>query len=194
MPLDYITDNNVNKFYFIPMTENEVSNILGTIKDSAAGWDGLKAFIIKHIKEVIVTPLVHICNRSFMTGIFPNELKIANLVPIFKSGDDMVFSNYRPVSGLPIFPKWLDRLVYNRLIKFINDNNYCMIISSGFKEVNLPSLLLWCWLTKSLKLWITRNVSLVYSWIFQKLSTLFIMKFYYLNWRNMVYKEQSYSG
>ena len=72
--------------------------------------------------------------------------------------------------------------------------NYCMIISSGFKEVNLPSLLLWCWLTKSLKLWITRNVSLVYSWIFQKHSTLLIMKFYYLNWRNMVYKEQSYSG
>ena len=57
MPLDYITDNNVNKFYFIPVTDSEVSNILGTIKDSAAGWDGLKAFIIKQIKEVIVTPL-----------------------------------------------------------------------------------------------------------------------------------------
>ena len=41
---------------------------------------------------------------------------------------------------------------------------------------------------------ITRNVSLVYSWIFQKHSTLLIMKFYYLNWRNVVYKEQSYSG
>ena len=105
MPLDYVTDNNVNKFYFIPMTENEVSNILGTIKDSAAGWDGLKAFIIKHIKEVIVTPVAHICNRSFVTSIFLDELKIANVVPIFKSGDDMVFSNYMPVSVLPIFSK-----------------------------------------------------------------------------------------
>ena len=134
MPLDYITDNNVNKFYFIPVTDSEVSNILGTIKDSAAGWDGLKAFIIKQIKEVIVTPLVHICNRSFMTGIFPNELKIANVVPIFKSGDDMVFSNYRPVSVLPIFSKLLERLVYNRLIKFINDNKLLYDYQFGFQR------------------------------------------------------------
>ena len=105
MPLDYITDNNVNKFYFIPVTENEVSNILGTIKDSVAVWDGLKAFTIKQIKEIIVTPLVHICNRSFMTGIFPDELKIANVDPICKSGDDKVFSSNRPVSVLPIFSK-----------------------------------------------------------------------------------------
>ena len=134
MPLDYITDNNVNKFYFIPVTDSEVSNILGTIKDSAAGWDGLKAFIIKQIKEVIVTPLVHICNRSFMTGIFPNELKIANVAPFVKSGDDMVFSNYRPVSVLPIFSKLLERLVYNRLIKFINDNKLLYDYQFGFQR------------------------------------------------------------
>ena len=62
MPLDHITNGNINKFYFSPSTKNEVRNILGMIKDSAAGWDGFKAFIMKQIKEVIVTPLVHICN------------------------------------------------------------------------------------------------------------------------------------
>ena len=103
------------------------------IKDSAAGYEGLKAFIIKQIKEVIVTPLVHICNHSFMTGIFP-ELKIANVVPIFQSGDDMVFSNYRPVSVLPIFSKLLERLVYNRLIKFINDNKLLYGYQFGFQR------------------------------------------------------------
>ena len=69
-----------------------------------------------------------------MTGIFPNELKKANVVPIFKSGDDMVFSNYRPVSVLPIFSKLLERLVYNRLIKFINDNKLLYDYQFGFQR------------------------------------------------------------
>ena len=134
IPLDYITNGNINKFYFSPVTENEVRNILGMIKDSAAGWDGLEAFIMKQIKEVIVTPLVHICNLSLKTGIFPDELKIANVVPIFKSGDDMVFSNYRPVSVLPIFSKLLERLVYNRLVEFINDNKLLYDFQIGFQR------------------------------------------------------------
>ena len=134
MPLDYITNGNINKFYFSPVTENEVRNILGMIKDSAAGWDGLKAFIMKQIKEVIVTPLVHICNLSLTTGIFPDELKIANVVPIFKSGDDMVFSNYRPVSVLPIFSKLLEGLVYNRLVESINDNKLLYDFQFGFQR------------------------------------------------------------
>ena len=134
MPLDYITNGNINKFYFSPVTENEVRNIVGMIKDSAAGWNGLQAFIMKQIKEVIVTPLVHICNLSLTTGIFPDELKIANVVPIFKSGDDMVFSNYRPVSVLLIFSKLLERLVYNRLVEFINDNKLLYDFQFGFQR------------------------------------------------------------
>ena len=58
---------------------------------------------MKNIKESIKTPLIHICNKSFSSGLFPPELKIANVVTIFKSGDEMVFSNYRPVSVLPVF-------------------------------------------------------------------------------------------
>ena len=53
------------------------------------GW--FKAKHDKNIKESITTSLVQICNRSFETGIIPSELKIANVVPIYKSGDEMVF-------------------------------------------------------------------------------------------------------
>ena len=73
---------------------------------------------MKQIKEVIVTPLVHICDISLATVIFPDELKIANVVPIFKSGDDMDYSIYRPVSILPILSNVLERLVYDRLVEF----------------------------------------------------------------------------
>ena len=90
--------------------------------------------MMKNIKESIKTPLTHICNKSFISGLFPFEMKIANVVPIFKSGDDMVFSNYRPVSVLPVFSKSLERLMYNRLICFINDNKLLYDISLVFKR------------------------------------------------------------
>ena len=94
----------------------------------------MKPFIIKSIKESIKTPLAHICNTSFITGVFPYELNIANVIPIFKSGDEMVFSNYRPVSVLPVFSKLFERLMYNRLITFINDNKILYEYQFGFQK------------------------------------------------------------
>ena len=61
-------------------------------------------------------------------------MKIANVVPIFKSGDDMVFSNYRSVSVLPVFSNLLERLMYNRLICFINDNKLLYDYQFGFQK------------------------------------------------------------
>ena len=77
---------------------------------------------MKNIKESIKTPLNYICNKSFSSGPFPSELKIANVEPICKSGDEMVFLNCWPVFVLPVFSKLLERLMCNRLICFINEN------------------------------------------------------------------------
>ena len=96
-PSDYISYKAINVFYFVPVTENEISKIIGCFKESAAGWDNIKANVIKHIKNIVCIPLKHICNLSLSWGVFPNELKIANVVPIHKANDYMVFSNYRPV-------------------------------------------------------------------------------------------------
>ena len=133
-PVDYLQQDVITNLYFDPTTEYEISKIIGSLKDSASGWDDLTSNMIKHVKDSITVPLVHICNRSFVTGIFPSELKIANVVPIYKSGDEMVFSNYRPVSVLPVFSKLLERLVYNRLISHINDNKLLYEYQFGFQK------------------------------------------------------------
>ena len=92
-------------FHATEVTEEEIVKIIGGFKDSAAGWDGIKPSVIKHVKTFVKTPLAHISNLSFANGIFPDELKIANVVPIYKSKDKMEFSNYRQVSVLPVFSK-----------------------------------------------------------------------------------------
>ena len=77
---------------------------------------------------------LYITNFSFQTGVFPRELKIVNVVPIFKAGDEIVFANYRPVSVLPVFSKVPERLMYNRLIEYINENKLLYKYQFGFPK------------------------------------------------------------
>ena len=78
---------------------------------------------IKQIINQIVRPFVHICNVSFQTGVFPDKMKIAKVVPLFKSGEKNVFTNYRPISLLPQFSKILEKLYIERMDTFINKHD-----------------------------------------------------------------------
>ena len=131
---EYITQNIETVFAVSPVSDHEILKILGDLKDSAAGWDELRPNMIKHVKQDIKLPLAHICNLYFGTGVFPSDLKIANVVPIFKANDEMIFSNYRPVSVLPVFSKLIERLMYNRLIQYINENKLLYEYQFGFQR------------------------------------------------------------
>ena len=61
-------------------------------------------------------------------------MKIARVVPLFKTGDLSLFTNYRPVSVLPAFSKILERIVYNRLINFLNKFNILSSNQYGFRK------------------------------------------------------------
>ena len=76
----------MSQLHLSTVTEKEVLNIIGNFKNSSAGWDELKPNIMKNIRFCVKMPLTHICNLSFQKGVFPTELKIANVVPIYKSG------------------------------------------------------------------------------------------------------------
>ena len=141
-PVEYLNDKVKESILFSPVLENEVNMILNNLKNSAAGWDGFEPKIVKGIKNCILTSLVHICNLSITTGIVPNHMKITNVVPIFKSGDDTLFTNYRPVSVLPIFSKVLERLVNNRLIAFLDKYKVIYEYQFGFRKKNSTHLAL----------------------------------------------------
>ena len=94
----------------------------------------LQASIIKTVKDSIKIPLAHIGNLSFDTGIFPVELKIAQIVNIFKSGDECIFTNYRPVSVLPVFSKIMERLMHDRLISYMLKHSILFEYQFGFQK------------------------------------------------------------
>ena len=82
--------------------------------------DELDAQHIKSSCSIMIQSLLHICNLSLTHSDFPDDMEIAKVIPLFKSGNYMKIYNYRPVSILPVLSKILERLMYNRLIKFVD--------------------------------------------------------------------------
>jgi hypothetical protein len=75
--------------------------------------------LVKQCLGYFIEPLVHIYNVSFEMGIFPDMMKLAKIIPLFKKGDRQDTHNYRLISILSAFSKILENLMYNRLLSFL---------------------------------------------------------------------------
>ena len=98
------------------------------------GPSSLPVDILKLLKSVVSKPLEFIFNASFETGIAPSNFKLANVILIFKKGSKYCISNYRPISLLPVFNKFIEKLMFNnRLIKFLKKHDIFFEKQFGFR-------------------------------------------------------------
>ena len=84
--------------------------------------------------NLIIAPLTHIMNLSLSSGLVPEQMKVARVIPLFKPGTLSLFTNYRPVSVLPAFSKFLERIVYKRLDSFLNKYKILSCNQYGFRK------------------------------------------------------------
>ena len=93
-----------------PVVEKEIINVVNNCKSkTSCDWDNLDMQFIKKIISNVVKPLSFICNKSFETGVFPEKMKMAKIIPLYTAGAKYKFTNYRPVSLLPQFSKILEK-------------------------------------------------------------------------------------
>lgn len=131
---EYLDEPTQKCLFMNPIIADEVVKIISKFdQNKSPGHDDIGNFIVKKVAQQISEPLASIFNLSLATGSVPEKLKIAKVVPIFKKEDAEIFSNYRPVSVLPCFSKILERLVFNRCINYINDNNLLNEKQFGFR-------------------------------------------------------------
>ena len=147
-PNSYLKGNYEHSFYASPVTLDELRTLFHELKDSASGWDGFDSKVIKAVACEIYVPFCHVCNLSIENGVFPKQLKIAKVIPLFKAGDDMIFNNYRPVSILPIFSKILERIMYNRLLDYMDKLNILNNNQFGFRKHHSAAMALVCLVDK----------------------------------------------
>ena len=133
----YVIENLSNVFSMMvePTDSNEIINLIkGFSNNKAAGYDDILVRIIKSVSYSIATPLVSLFNLSFETGVFPDQLKIAKVIPLFKSGDRRIINNYRPISVLPVFSKIIEKLMHKRLKNFLDKNDILTCCQFGFRR------------------------------------------------------------
>ena len=107
----------------MPTDKKGVIKLIGDFSmKKASDIYGLSTEFVKIISCDITPILSDIFNKRFQTRIFPDHMKIAMISPILKGGSRLEVSNYRPVSVLPILSKLLERLMQNRLTKFLDEN------------------------------------------------------------------------
>jgi hypothetical protein len=137
--------------FLAPATEEEVLQIFRKLKmKSSAGYDEILNIIIKHCIHIVKKPLTFIINLSLSSGIFPNQMKIAKVQPIFKKGQKHNIENYRLISILSGFSKLLETLMYNRVFNFLDTFNLISNAQNGFRKNN-PRVLQYKLLLKKFK-------------------------------------------
>ena len=93
-------------------------------------------FLLKILSEHIATPLCDIINDSFSNGIFPDMMKLAKVIPLYKKNSPEDPSNYRPISLLSVFSKITEKLMHTRLYNFLEQHNVLYSLQFGFRSKN----------------------------------------------------------
>ena len=115
--MKYLSGSYPSSFFIDAVTQNELENEIANMKpNKSSRCDDINTKIAKEISK----PLAHIFNLSFLSGIIPDNLKVALVTPIFKSNDETKFENYRPISVLTCFSKLLEKLMAKGLTMFID--------------------------------------------------------------------------
>ena len=118
----------------IRFSEDDIAKIIQNLDPNKAhGHDQISIRMLKICGKTICKPLECIFRECLNTGLFPLEWKKANLVPVYKKGDKQCLINYCPVSLLPICGKIFEKLIFNEMFKFFNENNLISPKQSGFK-------------------------------------------------------------
>lgn len=116
-------------------SEEEILTIIRNMKPKySSGIDEVSPKLLKHISNTVSSPLCHIFNLTFRTGIIPSDLKASLVTPIYKTDDETQFTNYRPISVLTSFAKVLEKVMYQRLISYITKKNILYEKQYGFRN------------------------------------------------------------
>ena len=100
---------NSKSIFFEPTNHQEISKIICRVENKNGGIDNINNKTLKTLVEHITEPLVHIFNNCIEMAIWPDELKMAEVIPIHKSKEKHIATNYRPISLISNLGKILEK-------------------------------------------------------------------------------------
>ena len=139
----YINNNIRESFFLSPVEEVDIlREIKNLALNKAPGPDDIGAKLLKLDPDVFLYPLRLIYNRALENGQYPNEMKLAKVIAIYKKGIMHVADNYRPISLLSCFNKIFEKILHRNLMKFLDKHNVLFMHQYGYRKLHSTTLAL----------------------------------------------------
>ena len=107
---------------------------------NSCGIDAISTKLIKMIGDDIARPLTLIINQSLSTGVSPDKLKLAKVIPLYKKDDPHLVDNFRPISLLPAICKIYGKIVFNQVYAYFDRNKLLYTSQYGFRKLHSTEL------------------------------------------------------
>ena len=134
-PLSYLKEIEYPPFSGSLSTNTlQIQNIIKSLNPVGGGIDKISTKILLGTYKKIINHLTHFYNICLQAAIFPDLLKIALVRPIYKTGERNMFTNYRPISLLPVFSKILEKIIHSVLNSFLVENEILSRYQFGFRK------------------------------------------------------------
>ena len=129
----YMPNNRNSVLDNITIEDDDVKYIINHLNNSKYKYFSPR--ILKLVCNQISPLLTHLFNKCVNDGYFPDELKIAKVIPLYKNkGEIKDISNYRPISMLPVFSKIFEKLIHKKLVDFLDLNDIITSSQYGFRR------------------------------------------------------------
>ena len=133
----YLTETYNNAFEFTEIDDMTVKKVIDSLQaKNSSGFDGYSTKFLKHITPAIIKPLTLLTQQVLAKGIFPDKLKLAKVIPIYKKGEQSLINNYRPISLLPVISKVLEKIIANQISSFFERNELFSRNQYGFRAAH----------------------------------------------------------
>ena len=130
----YLPAQNPAIFLLEQCDEDEISTIISSFgSGKSTGPYSIPTNLLKEFSHLFANPLKILVNKSLNEGIFPSLLKHALVCPIYKKNEKTKCANYRPISLLSNIGKIFERIMYNRIESFLNENDSIYQYQFGFR-------------------------------------------------------------
>ena len=129
---DYLPRSSSSSIYLHDCTPDEVSKIISELKNGKSS--DIPIHVVKQSSHIISPLLSVLYNECMKDGIFPDDLKIGRISPIYKKDNEELLENYRPVSTLAVFGKIFEKIIYKRLYSFFQSQNTLYENQYGFRR------------------------------------------------------------
>ena len=129
----FLRDPVGRSIYLDKVSPSEVYKTIQSFKNKSTRDTKIEALKIANSSRIFTSSLASIVNKSFQEGLFPKQLKTAKVIPIHKEGSKSDVNNYRPISLLTSFSKVYEKLMYCRILKFLESNSSLFEMQYGFR-------------------------------------------------------------